>query len=195
MARILSIILMLALTLVPAYAFAGDLAFPKTEKEIVDALSLKDAQVTFEGVTYESSAGKVYKIIDGKRYRMRGLAGIAESEIVPKAAALIHFDYDSAQIKPDSYPLLDEFGKALTSGLSSATVMIAGHTDAQGTAEYNQTLSENRARAVATYLKEKYAISPDRLEVKGYGKDKPVASNDTEDGRTKNRRVEFIRVE
>ena len=72
---------------------AGDLSFPTTENEIVKALSLKDGETVFQGVTYESKAGKVFKIIDGKRYRMRGLQGIVDSELVPKAGALINFNF------------------------------------------------------------------------------------------------------
>jgi outer membrane protein OmpA-like peptidoglycan-associated protein len=173
---------------------AGDLAFPKTEAEIVKALKLKDGKTNFNGTEYVSEAGSVYKIINNKRYQMRGLESIVDSDITPKAGALIHFDFDSANIKPDSYPLLDEFGKALKGGLSDAVVAVAGHTDGKGTDEYNMSLSEQRAKAIKEYLVTKYSLAPDRVVVKAYGKSKPVASNDTPDGQALNRRVEFIRL-
>jgi outer membrane protein OmpA-like peptidoglycan-associated protein len=174
---------------------AGELSFPTTEDEIVKALSLKDGETVYQGVTYESKAGKVFKVIDGKRYRMRGLQGIVDSEIVPKVGALINFDFNSAEIRSDSYPLLDEFGKALKGGLSDVAIIIAGHTDHIGSNQYNQGLSEDRAKAVASYLQSHHEISSERFILKGFGETKPIISNDTDEGRFKNRRVEFIRME
>ncbi len=176
-------------------AFAGELAFPKTEAEIVEALSLKDFKTVFKGVTYVSQKGKVYKIIGGKRYRLRGLQEIVDSEIVPKVGALINFDFNSAEIKPESHALLDEYGKALNGGLSGVKLIISGHTDSKGPDAYNQKLSEARAHAIADYLKTVHNISAARMNVKGYGESKPIASNKTDEGRYKNRRVEFARAE
>jgi len=174
---------------------AEDLTFPSTEKEIVQALSLKEGKTVYKGVEYESEGGKVYKIIAGKRYRLRGLQGIVDSAIVPKAGALINFDFDSAQIRPESYPLLDEFGKALKFGLAEGVFIVAGYTDDTGSLDYNQGLSERRANAVANYLSAHHSIAASRLLMKGYGETKPIASNDSDNGRALNRRVEFIRVE
>lgn len=69
-------------------------------------------------------------------------------------------------------------------------VEISGHTDNVGTAQYNKTLSENRAKAVADYLIGK-GIAPERIEAKGYGFEKPVADNQSEEGRARNRRTEL----
>jgi outer membrane protein OmpA-like peptidoglycan-associated protein len=69
-------------------------------------------------------------------------------------------------------------------------IEISGHTDNRGSAELNQKLSENRAKAVVDYLVAK-GINPSRLEYKGYGKDQPIATNDTDAGRQENRRTEF----
>lgn len=175
-------------------SLAGDLVFPRTEAEIVKALKLQDGKTVFEGVEYVSQEGKVYKMIDGKRYQMRGLDSIVDSDITPKAGALIHFDYDSADIKPDSYALLDEYGKALRGELSSAILAVAGHTDSKGTDDYNKGLSEKRATAIKQYLVTKYSVPSNRLIVMACGKTKPIASNDTKDGQALNRRVEFIRL-
>jgi len=175
--------------------WAGELSFPTTEAEIIKTLSLKDGKTVFEGVEYVSESSKVYKIIDGKRYRVRGLKGIVDSDIVPKAGALINFNPNSTAILSDSYVLLNEFGKAMKGGLSNISIIIAGHTDSKGSDEYNQKLSIGRAQSVANYLIARYGIPSDHVIVQGYGKTKPIVSNDTESGRFKNRRVEFIRAE
>ena len=195
MKKILIISLTALLAIWSGIVSAEDLVFPTTENEIVEALSLKDGKTVYNGVEYESEKGKVYKIIAGKRYRLRGLQAIVDSAIVPKAGALINFDFDSAKIRPESYPLLDEFGKAFKFGLAGGVFTVAGHTDGTGSLVYNQGLSERRAQAVATYLTAHHGISSTQLMMKGYGEAKPIASNENESGQALNRRVEFIRVE
>lgn len=191
----LTTILSTLLTLVAGSISAEELTFPQTEQEIVDALSIKDGRTVFEDVEYISEKGKVYKIIAGKRYRLRGLQSIVDSDFIPRAGALINFDFNSAQIQPASYLLLDEFGKALKSGLADGSFIVMGHTDSVGTAEYNKDLSVRRANAVADYLMAQHGIETNRLTLKGYGETKPIASNDNEKGRFLNRRVEFVRVD
>ena len=195
MRKILIISLAALLVIWSGILGAEDLVFPTTKNEIVEALSLKDGKTVYNGVEYESEKGKVYKIISGKRYRLRGLQGIVDSAIVPRAGALINFDFDSDKIRPESYPLLDEFGKAIRFGLAGGVFMVAGHTDGTGSVVYNQGLSERRAQAVATYLTAHHGISSTHLIMKGYGEAKPIASNDDDNGQALNRRVEFIRLE
>jgi len=77
--------------------------------------------------------------------------------------------------------------------LDKVKVEIDGHTDNEGSADYNRVLSEERAKTVMKYLINR-GISPDRLTAKGYGKERPVGSNNTAEGRAKNRRVELIPV-
>ena len=146
------------------------------------------------GATYESKSGKGYKVIDGKRYQIRGLKVIADTPLVTKAGALINFDFNSAEIRPDSFPLLNEFGKALNGGLGGIAVRIAGHSDHKGPIQYNQILSEKRALSVKNYLQTQHGINPNRVEIKGFGDTRPIASNDSVEGRQKNRLVEFIRL-
>ena len=113
----------------------------------------------------------------------------------PKVAALIHFDPNSARIRDDAFKLLNEYAKALKSpALADAVLVIAGHTDSVGSDQRNLKLSQERAQAVRDYLVER-GIAPDRLIAKGYGEAYPVASNDTEADRERNRRSEFIRVD
>jgi outer membrane protein OmpA-like peptidoglycan-associated protein len=102
------------------------------------------------------------------------------------------FEKGKAIIKPTSFPFLDEIYTVLADpDATTWTLEINGHTDNQGTEEYNKTLSENRSKAVKKYLTDK-GILETRITTAGFGFSKPIASNDTEDGRAKNRRVEFI---
>jgi len=70
-------------------------------------------------------------------------------------------------------------------------IEIAGHTDSDGSSSSNETLSDNRANAVYSYLLEN-GVAKERLTFKGYGEEKPVATNETEEGKALNRRVEFV---
>jgi len=176
-------------------AKADDLSFPKTEAEIVEALSLKDGRTVYQGVEYVSENQRVYKIVKGKRYRVRGLAGIVDTDLVPRAGALVQFDFNSAAIRRESHAILDEFGKALAGGLAGAGLMLTGHTDSKGSEAINVRLSRERAEAVRDYLVRRHGVAEGRLTTRGYGETRPIASNDSEHGRAMNRRVEFIRVE
>ena len=102
----------------------------------------------------------------------------------------VYFDFDKYSLLPQSFCELDSLYSIL-SGIKNFKVIIQGHTDSMGTAQYNTVLSENRARAVASYLVQK-GINPDYVTFIGYGASKPVAGNSTPDGRQLNRRVEFV---
>ena len=102
----------------------------------------------------------------------------------------IYFDVNSAVIQPESTPTLDEIGRMLQK--HDIRIAIEGHTDSQGADEYNQELSERRAAAVVAFLVEEYDIDEERLESAGYGETKPVADNETSEGRAQNRRVELV---
>lgn len=102
----------------------------------------------------------------------------------------IFFDFDKASLKSESSPELNRLVKLLEEN-ESMRIEISGHTDNIGTRKYNQALSERRARSVYNFLVEN-GVNGSRLETIGYGKDKPMVSNDDEeDGRELNRRVEF----
>jgi len=98
------------------------------------------------------------------------------------------FDFDSDVIRSDARTNLNELAKSLDE-YAGSDVLIVGHTDAVGTSEYNQGLSQRRAAAAASYLASQ-AVDRGRIRTSGLGEAEPVASNDTEDGRAKNRRVE-----
>ena len=101
----------------------------------------------------------------------------------------VHFDFNKSDIRPDSRPILDEAGEILKEN-PDVRISVEGHTDAIGSDEYNKQLSLRRAEAVFRYLVN-HGIPPERMEVIGYGKRRPVASNDTDSGRAQNRRVEL----
>lgn len=101
----------------------------------------------------------------------------------------ITFNSDSANISANFYPTLNSVAKVLNK-YDNSTVMVMGFTDSTGTAAYNQTLSQNRAAAVASYLQGQ-GVKANRFEVMGMGPSNPIASNETAAGRAQNRRVEI----
>jgi outer membrane protein OmpA-like peptidoglycan-associated protein len=104
----------------------------------------------------------------------------------------IYFDTDKDSVRPDSQATLQEIAKLLTAN-RSLRVSVVGHTDNQGKPDYNLDLSRRRAAAVVRELTSKYGVAADRLSSFGCGFYAPVASNDTEDGKAKNRRVELVK--
>jgi outer membrane protein OmpA-like peptidoglycan-associated protein len=105
------------------------------------------------------------------------------------------FELNSDKILQTYYGDLDKLGKVLTAPQYSAyRVQIEGHTDSLGSDSYNQRLSEKRAQSVKRYLVQHFPLPSDRLVVRGFGKSKPIASNDTPEGRDKNRRVEVVNL-
>ncbi len=107
-------------------------------------------------------------------------------------AKTIYFKTNSADFTKKTYPVLEAI-VVIMQKYPASRFRIEGHTDSQGSAEYNQKLSERRANAVRDYLISK-GISADRLEAIGYGETKPIATNRTAAGRAKNRRVEIILI-
>jgi outer membrane protein OmpA-like peptidoglycan-associated protein len=136
--------------------------FPTTEEEIFQALSLP-------------------------KTRKRGIHVVA-----PTVGAMFHFDYNSSNIRADSFDLLNRYARVFKNQLSDAYFTIIGHTDNIGSDIYNLKLSESRARAVKQYFIQQ-GIHPKRLSIKAMGEAKPLTSNLTDEGRALNRRVEFTR--
>ena len=104
----------------------------------------------------------------------------------------ITFAFNSSNLDPQFYPVLDGVAQTLTE-YNQTVVEVAGHTDNVGSDAYNQTLSVQRANSVANYLMGK-GLNQQRFIVTGAGESRPVASNDTEAGRAANRRVEITLV-
>jgi OOP family OmpA-OmpF porin len=102
----------------------------------------------------------------------------------------VHFQTASATILPDSFPMLTEIAQLLKANADIKLMRIEGHTDNHGAADYNLDLSKRRAASVVTWLSE-HGVDAGRMQSEGYGMTLPIASNDTDQGRAQNRRVEF----
>lgn len=101
----------------------------------------------------------------------------------------VNFEFDSARLRPDAIQILDEAVLVLNHR-KDMDVDVVGYTDSTGTKQYNQGLSERRAKSVYDFFVSK-GIAADRLTTQGFGETKPIASNKTREGRAKNRRVEL----
>ena len=105
----------------------------------------------------------------------------------------IYFDFDKSELLPESYNELDRLYDYLVQN-PGYHIQITGHTDNMGTEAYNDQLSYNRAESVVTYLTNK-GIAKERIQFNGAGSRQPIDTNETSEGRSKNRRVEFILTE
>ncbi len=142
---------------------------------------------------------EINKAIIMKKFQFTSLNGIKSDKIffedkeilVGERIVLnnVLFDFDKYDLRSESTVELDKWVKFLTAN-PSLKIEILGHTDNKGTAEYNYTLSDNRANVVYEYFVSK-GINKDRMKWKGYGFDLPVATNKTDAGRQKNRRTEI----
>lgn len=115
-------------------------------------------------------------------------AVVVEDKIVLPEA--IFFNFDSAVIQPRSFEVLSQIADILKDAKNYKVLQIEGHTDSSGAEDYNQSLSEKRARSVEQYLIDK-GLDASRLKSVGFGESDPIATNVTAEGRTENRRVEF----
>lgn len=104
----------------------------------------------------------------------------------------VNFDFDRATLRPEDSDVIDK-DMATLKEWGDVKVEVAGHTDSVGSDGYNMDLSQRRANTVRDYLISK-GIAADRLVAKGYGESQPIASNDSDEGRFKNRRVELNQI-
>lgn len=110
--------------------------------------------------------------------------------IVVEFNSNVLFGFDESTLSADARTSLDKLVKVLDT-YPDTDIEIQGHTDSKGSVSYNQALSERRAAAVSGYLEEQ-TINTSRLTIKGFGEDLPKYENNTAEGRTENRRVEFL---
>lgn len=148
-----------------------------------------------------AAQAKEATFINSLRNRSTRSLSLGEREEVAQLAATkpkidleINFDYNSAEISKASMQAVQELGKALSDpSLKGSTFVVAGHTDASGTDEYNQGLSERRADTIKRYLTEKFGINGSDLVTVGYGESKPKDANAPLD--PANRRVQVVNME
>ncbi len=131
--------------------------------------------------------------VKGMEYKMVKAEEMASKIAATGSVALygIYFDFDKADIQPESKPTLDQIAKLLRDN-PALKLLVVGHTDNDGSFDYNTGLSKRRAKAVVNALARDYSIDSKRLTPVGVSYACPVASNKTEDGRAKNRRVELV---
>lgn len=110
--------------------------------------------------------------------------------IVVEFADKVLFGFDRSDLSATAEGNLDKLSNILKE-YPDTNIEIQGHTDSKGSDSYNMSLSEKRAQSVATYLRGR-GIASNRITTRGYGETAPVATNDTEDGRSQNRRVDFL---
>jgi len=115
----------------------------------------------------------------------------SEQGLVVPLPEQVLFDFNKADVRPDAAATLDKVAQVV-GFYSTAQVEVQGHTDDIGTDQFNQGLSERRANAVRDHLVTVNGIPAERLVVKAYGESRPVAANDSEQNRQRNRRVEVV---
>lgn len=132
------------------------------------------------------------KEIEEKQVRL----SLNERGLVITFVAEVLFDSGKAEIRPEAYPILDKVANILNSKVEQENIGIEGHTDNQpikySSWKSNWELSTARANSVLHYLVAKKGVRPERVSSTGYGEHRPIASNNTKEGRQKNRRVEVI---
>jgi OOP family OmpA-OmpF porin len=105
----------------------------------------------------------------------------------------IEFDFDKSNVRPQYHDEIKQVADFMIK-YPDTKVAIEGHTDNIGTAEYNQKLSERRANSVKNYIIDNFGIDAKRLRAEGFGETRPIADNNTDEGRQRNRRVESVLI-
>jgi outer membrane protein OmpA-like peptidoglycan-associated protein len=119
------------------------------------------------------------------------------SMAAPRPAVTLNvlFGSNSDAIPAASYAEIDKLGTLLSwPQYTDYRIQLEGHTDSQGSARKNQALSEKRVQNIKTYLVQHFRLAPERILAVGYGSTRPIAANDTPDGRSQNRRVEVVNL-
>lgn len=170
----------------------------QTSNQLVDQLKPKVAKtrslVKQPGMNAEDAAFLKNLPTRGIRIDQRKkLDEIVAKQELPKVDVTIQFDLDSDRIRPDSIAAVNELGVALISeALKNSRIALNGHTDASGSAEYNQDLSDRRAASVRAYLIKTFGIPEDRLLAIGFGEERLKNNGDPEG--PENRRVEVVNL-
>lgn len=162
----------------------------------------RDTKGTLIGAALGAAAGgaggyAVGHMMDKQEKDMRDALATSEAASVSREGNLlavtfkgdVTFDTNSTEIRPGLYSEINRVAHILNQ-YPDTFIRVEGHTDSKGSDEYNMNLSRRRAEAVKTLLVQR-GVAASRIEVVGYGKTMPVATNDTEAGRQKNRRVEI----
>lgn len=166
---------------------------PKNPDTDGDGLTDGD-EVTKHGTNPKDPDTDKGSVPDGLEVKVAGTNPLDPADDVKELKCVelqIQFDFDSDVVKQADYAELERVAQYLKEN-PELQVIIQGHTDNVGTPEYNLDLSLRRAKAVIKLLNEKYGVDMARMKAEGYGASQPIASNDTEEGRAKNRRIYAI---
>ncbi|WP_432822326.1 outer membrane beta-barrel domain-containing protein [Trichloromonas sp.] len=150
----------------------------------------KGAPVDINGCPLDSDGDGVYDYLDKCPGTPKGVT-VDEKGCPISFTLQVEFDFNKADVRPIYHNNLKEAADFIRK-YPAQQILVAGHTDSRGADKYNQELSQRRAENVRKYLIGKFGISADKLVAKGYGETQPIATNDTDAGRQKNRRVEVI---
>ena len=192
----------------PFYVTAQEFNFYNKEADIVNGLlqptSSKPTKTTrglTRGLKVKSSSEqsvntRTIVVVSENKDKIISQAVTIHENVHPQGVNMkIQFNYDSCVLQPAAYPLLAELGKALKhQALRDKQISLLGHTDADGSDQYNLTLSLKRARSVKNYLVGNFHLAPSRINIFGYGETMPLLPNVNAYNKQINRRVE-IRAE
>ncbi len=184
-----SLIIIFSLLFPSSVLFADDnIHFQNKSEEMVKELTR--SPVKYRDISLKKRGLKIVEMIDNKIEEK--IIIINENQDIPKLKLRIKFDFNSSTLKESSYNLLKELGIALLSDkLKSKEIMINGHTDSDGTTQYNLKLSFDRADSVKAFLVKNFNLPETRLQTRGYGEFLPIVPNTIPENKQKNRRVEF----
>ena len=170
---------------VSAAQLADDAALQKFVKDVFYDVAASDP------CALDDDGDGVNNCIDKCPDTIKGLAVDADGCPIADIVTLkVNFDFDKSDIKPQYHQELADFASYMKQQQSFTVVEIAGHTDSVGSDEYNQKLSERRAKAVRDYLVNELGMDTNLFSAVGYGESKPIATNDTDAGRAENRRMQ-----
>jgi OOP family OmpA-OmpF porin len=151
----------------------------------------KGAPVDVKGCPLDSDGDGVFDYLDQCPDTPKGTP-VDEKGCELKLTLHINFDFDKAVIKPEFKGELDKAAAFVRANQDVPFILLTGHTDSKGKDAYNMKLSQRRAEAVRMALINDYGLDANKLKAKGMGETQPVASNETEEGRYQNRRVELV---
>ena len=191
-----------ALLIAPSVALAADAPYaagpwdPATEAAAAAAVARLGARrfVAIEAtiVNVVGLTAGVTASVQQVRQAMQDLgAKETDLEVHVELPADVLFDFDKADVRADAATALAKVATIIRA-YPNGTAALEGHTDSKGDDAYNQRLSERRAESVRRWLAEKERVDGAKLTARGFGESRPVASNDTDAGRQKNRRVEVV---
>ncbi len=198
---------------IPAHFDEGEEeAVSRIREEIVAMLSenksltatLEDRQIQLETLIQETASMERLSKLVARQERQRERLAQVEALFTPNEALVLrqgdsiilrmvglNFDFAKHDLKPEHGPLLGALTRAINQ-FPDSNIVVEGHTDAFGSDASNLSLSQKRAEAVQSYLLENTPVSPANLTALGYGESQPVANNETEEGRRKNRRIDVV---